>query len=69
VKIVSKNCLSEDGKFWNIIPVICEETGWYGGNLRYTVPVSVLDFTTASKYAFICLEGQIRDGKLERKDY
>ncbi|MEH2517367.1 hypothetical protein V1279_002940 [Bradyrhizobium sp. AZCC 1610] len=42
-------------------PIICEETGWYGGNFHCLAP--------SLKYAFRMLERRIADGKIQRRPY
>jgi hypothetical protein len=55
-------------KGWFFIPVICEETGWYGAQYSYFFP-KYLDETTARKYAFIYLEQKVNSGECERRQY
>lgn len=50
------------------IPVICEETGWYGGEYSFYFP-DYLDEKTARRYAFVYLEQRIVSGMAERKNY
>lgn len=50
------------------IPVICEETGWYGTEEGWWFP-NYLDVETARKYSFIYLEQRINSGKIERRSY
>lgn len=56
----------EKGNFF--IPVICEETGWYGGKHSFFFG-EYLDEATARKRAFIYLEQRIRSGEVMRRKY